>query len=140
MGRHILTSVVVAVYLFFIEFLFHAVILKGQYEGVQHMLRPEGENPAMFFSLLIIAYLIAGFLLTHVFGKGYQGHGIGEGVRFGLLMGVLLAVPSNLINYAVQPWPGSLVAIWIIGYIIEFTIAGVIIAAMYKPSASPAAA
>lgn len=34
MGRHVITSVVVAVYLFLVEFLFHAVILNDQYEGV----------------------------------------------------------------------------------------------------------
>ena len=56
-----------------------------------------------------------------------------KALRYGILIG-LLFVGNNLIMYAVQPLPAKLVIIWIVGGIIEAAIAGLILAAIYRPA------
>jgi len=137
MPKKLITGVVVAVYFFIIEYVLHGLILRGPYESVTHLLRAEGDMaPATFFVLLFVAYLIMGVLLTKVYAKGVEEGGVAEGVRFGLLMGMLMAVPTGMINFAVQPWPANIIITQMLGYVVEFAIAGVIISAMYKPESS----
>jgi hypothetical protein len=55
-----------------------------------------------------------------------------------MIMGAILAVPHSLINYAVQPWPATVVVTWIMGYFIEFIIAGVLVSLVYQPKTATA--
>jgi len=130
-SRYVLASVVAFVYFFAAEFVFHGVILSETYEnlqGIAHLARPEA-----LFMWFFVAYLVLGFVITYVFVRGYENKGLGEGVRFGLILGILIGVPNTLIRYAVEPWPGDIVVTFMVGYIIEYLIGGVLIALLYKP-------
>ena len=65
------------------------------------------------------------------FLRGYENAGLAEGIKYGAMMGVFFCAP-NLIFYAVQPLPGILVAQWCFGGLIEITLAGAILASVYR--------
>ncbi len=131
-SRYVIGSLVVFVYIFIFEFLFHGMLLTPLYMQAEQLMRPEPEFFG-YFHWIVIGELILAFFFCLIFTKGYEGKGIGEGVRFGLLVGIGFGVSSALITYAVHPFPGKLVLAWVIGYPVEMILAGVIIAAIYKP-------
>jgi hypothetical protein len=53
----------------------------------------------------------------------------------GILVGLVYAGP-HLISFAVQPLTFKILCGWIAGAVIQFTIAGAIVGAIYKPAAS----
>ncbi|HWR81899.1 MAG TPA: hypothetical protein VN285_01205 [Candidatus Deferrimicrobium sp.] len=130
--RYVLCALVVWVLIFVMEYLLHAVLLAGQYEQIRHILRPE-ESAGAFFFWVLLAELILAFGMTYIFIKGYENRGLGEGFRFGLLVGVTFSVSTSLVNYAVFPLPASLTAAYVIGYPVEMIVAGLAMAALYKP-------
>lgn len=85
----------------------------------------------IFLSNAIVAYF-----LSLVFTKGYEGKGIGEGVRFGLFMGLIVATPMAYATYATMPITYSLALQWFLYGIIQYVIYGVILAAVHGQKAS----
>jgi hypothetical protein len=79
---------------------------------------------------------VASLLFSYIFVKGYENKGLMEGVRYGLVIALAFGVSSSLIQYVVMQWPGSVIVTWIAGYLIEMAIAGVILAALYKPASA----
>ena len=74
---------------------------------------------ALFFTLLCTRYV--------------PSEGAGAGAMLGLLMGLVYAGP-HLISFAVQPLTFKILCGWIAGAVIQFTIAGAIVGAIYKPA------
>ena len=68
-----------------------------------------------------------------VFLRGYENKGLVEGVKYGAMMGVFFCAP-NLFWYAVQPLPGSLANQWCLGGLVEMTLAGAVLASIYRPN------
>lgn len=133
--RYFLASFVVWIYFFAVEFVFHGLILTGQYEGMKHVMRPEGDMGS-FFLWVILAYLILALGLCKIFIVGYQNRGVAEGIRFGLLIGITFGISHTFINHAVFPFPQDLTFAIAIGYIVEMILAGILIALIYKPKAA----
>jgi len=126
--RYLLSSFAGLIFILLFEWAFHDHFLAKYYMAQPQLWRPHGQAimPAIFLALLIFP-----FVLSFIFVKGYEGKGLPEGVRFGLVMG-LLFVPTHLIWYAVQPLQETLVAFWIIGGFVEMILLGIINAAIYK--------
>ena len=74
---------------------------------------------AFFLALLCTRFVPAG--------------GAGSSAGFALLV-VLVYVGNDLILYAVQPLTTKILCGWIIGDLIQFSVAGAIIGAIYKPA------
>lgn len=114
------------------DFVIHGVILGDVYMSMMNVWRPD------MMSLMWIMYVssfIFSFLMMYVFVKGYEGRGIPEGVRFGILIGLMTNGTGAFYQYAVYPLPFSLVMQWF-GYgLIEFILAGIAAAAIYRPLA-----
>ena len=126
--RYLLASLAVFVFVFVFEWVFHGSFLKGIYEQTAHLWRPKTD---CHMPVIIAAQLMFSFIFGFIFLKGYENKGIMEGVRYGVLIG-LLAIPANLISYAVMPLPIDLVVLWCTGGLIELILAGAILAAVYK--------
>jgi hypothetical protein len=124
-----------------IGFVVHGIMLGDTYRALWGVFRPETEMNGMMWMMFLSSALYL-LLFCYIFTKGYEGKGIGEGLRFGLLMGLFLSIPSALDQYVVYPLPPDLPAIWLVSGIVSFMIAGAIFAAIYKPdsAASPVAA
>ncbi len=126
--RYALASLAVFVFVVIFESLFHGRFLSGFYMQTRHLWRPAGE---MNTPVIVFAQLFFSFVFGYIFLKGYENKGIMEGVRYGILIG-LLAIPCHLIFYAVQPLSIQLVVLWCVGGLIEMIFAGAILAAVYK--------
>ena len=116
------------------DFVIHHVWLGGFYKAHAAWWRPEAEMTSML-PLMVLAQFLLAWLMTVVYEKGYEAGkpGLAQGVRFGLLIGLLLAGPANLLHLVVYPYPASLIASWLIGGLIQITLAGLVIGALYQP-------
>ena len=79
-SRYLIGSLVVFVYIFIFEFLFHGILLSSLYMRVEQLMRPETEIFG-YLHWIVIGELIMAFFFCLVFIKGYEGKGIGEGVQ-----------------------------------------------------------
>ena len=120
----------VAVFLVFevLDFIIHAKLLSPTYQSLAHLWRPDMMSKMW---LMHGGMLVFSFLFVYIFSKGYEGKGIAEGFRYGLVMGLLFSVPSAIHEYVIYPLPGSLCAQWLIYGLIEFVICGLVTAALY---------
>ena len=121
------------------NFLIHQVLLGGLYRSasMSALMRPEAEGQANLWIHFVTA-AIASFFFTLIFSKGYEGKGIGEGVRFGFYVGMLMSIPMAYDTYAEMPIPYSLALQWFIYGVIQFLILGIVIAAVYGKKDAPA--
>jgi hypothetical protein len=129
--RFVFASLAVFVVGMILDFIIHMVILKEVYEALASIWRADMN------SLMWIMYaftLIFAFLFVYIFTKGYEGKGIMEGVRYGLLIGLLMLLTGVFGQYVTYPLPFNLVIQWFIFGMIEFIILGIVAALIYKPA------
>ncbi len=128
--RYLIT--VAAVYAAFLamDFVIHSVILMPAYAALSALWRPD---MMAYMWLMYLTGCIMTFLFVYIFIKGYEGKGILEGLRFGLIIGLFMQVPGVWGQFMVYPIPFSLAIQWFIFGFIEFVVAGVIAAAIYRP-------
>jgi len=104
----------------------------GRYPGVY---RPNEVGPSNL-PVIFVGILLAMFVASYVYAKGYEGgSGIQEGMRFGVLMGLLVLGYSGIVNYAILNIGRRLAGSVAIAGLVEWTIAGIVIGAVYKPAA-----
>lgn len=125
-----LAFVALFTFVFASDFLIHGVWLKQAYQDSQALWRMPEEIPK-FMSFMIAGQLLASIAGSIIFAKGYEGKGIAEGIRFGLLMG-LWGAGYFLVQYAVSPLSGCLVASWVGAGFGQGIIGGVILALIYR--------
>ena len=92
----------------------------------------------MMMGVIFVSNLIVSYFLSLIFSKGYQGKGIGEGVRFGFYMGMIMATPMAYATYATMPITYSLALQWFLYGIIEYLIYGMILATVFGMKGSAA--
>ncbi len=130
--KWLLGSVAVLIVLVAMEYLLHSVILKTAYEQTSQLWRqPERQQMMLGWRLLGYAFfaLLFGFIYTH----GYQRKGaIGQGLRYGLYIGLLVFLPYNLVLYTMLPIPASVVVAWMAFGVIESLLAGLIFSLFYR--------
>lgn len=116
-----------------INFLVHGVWLMDTYRALADVFRPEAEMNSMMWMMMLggAVYL---FLFCYIFTKGYEGKGIAEGLRYGLLMGVFFTIPVAVDQYVVYPLTSSLAVTWFVVGVVTFMILGAIFSAIYKPT------
>lgn len=119
------------------DFVIHGVLLKSTYQlpELMHLWRPEMMSMMWVF---YIVYLFMAFFFTLIFSKGYQGKGIGEGVRYGLYVGFLMATPMAYMSYVSYPIPYGLALQWFIYGMVQYIILGIVVAAVYGKSGGAA--
>ena len=70
-------------------------------------------------------------VLTYIFTLNYEGKGIGEGVRFGLCIGMLLGA-IEIGKYSYMPVPIILMLSWVLAALLTGLGSGVILSLVYK--------
>jgi hypothetical protein len=112
-------------------FLIHAVLLKRDYLPIAGYYRQRGDEKMLFISLAYLSFAIGS---VWVYAKGVENKSwLGQGIRFGIAMWLVLAVPSFLIAYAVQPVPGMLVLKQVLFEGADKILLGILTAALYRP-------
>lgn len=117
------------------DMVIHQVWLGDFYRVHAQWWRPAAEMEAMR-GLMFVSQALLAALLAFIYMKGYEPAkgSVGQGFRFGVLMGLLLAMPSSLMNAVVYPYPSSLILSWLVGTLVEVTLAGMMIGYIYKKS------
>lgn len=136
--KYIIASVVVFVVFEILSFVIHNVLLGGTYQATASVWRTEAEMRANF-PIFLVTTLISSFLFVFIYTKGYEGKGIMEGVRYGLWIGLFVSIPMAFNSFATLPIPLSLAIQWFIYGAIQFIIAGIVVAAIYKPAPAASA-
>ena len=126
--RFIIASIAVFVAFEIIDAIIHMGILGKTYQSIT-IWRPDMMSKMW---IMHIGSLLLAFLFTYIFIKGYENKGIVEGLRFGIIIGLFANIPYGFYSYAMYPLPFSLCLQWFIYGMIEFSICGLITAAIYK--------
>ena len=116
-------------------YVIHEVMMGDTYEKLAAIFRPEAEMQSMMWIMMASGALMM-LMFCYIFTRGHEGKGIAEGVRYGVLIGLLMAGPMAIDQYVIFPVPGSVAMIWLISSIASLTIAGAIFAAIYKPDSA----
>ena len=110
----------------------HEIMLADTYQSLASIFRPEAEMMDMMWMMRVGSALVM-LLFCYIFTQGYEGKGVAEGVRYGALMGLFIAIPV-FDQHVVYPLPGDLAVNWFLTGVLGFIISGAIFAAIYKPS------
>lgn len=123
---------VVSVFVVFelIDFVIHSFILMDTYESLQHLWRDDMMD---YMWVMYITTFIWSVFFVYIFTKGYQNRGWLEGLRYGLLIGILMLVVGMFNQWVVYPLPIGLIVQWFVFGLIQFMICGVVAALIYKP-------
>jgi hypothetical protein len=88
---------------------------------------------------LVLGYgasLAGFFVFSYAYAKGYEGGaGLVEGLRYGVLIGLLLAVFAGVWGYVMMPISAVFAAAMIVDSIVEMAAYGVIVGLIYRPVA-----
>ena len=119
-------------------FLVHRVLLDDIYLQHKPMLRPEAQ--AMAIMPLVVGFSLIGFFaFAYAYAKGYEGgSGLQEGLRFGVLVGIMLCGFGAIWQYMAWPASTRLLLAWLIDFIVEFSVYGMVVGLIYKPSGAAA--
>ena len=121
-------------FMFLFGFLWYAKLMNGAHQEVPILWR----TPADFgnhFSSLVFGHIVMALFLTLLCARFVPAGGAGPCAKLGLLVALVYA-GANMITFAVQPLTTKILCGWVVGDLIQFTIAGAIIGALYK--AAPA--
>ena len=130
-GRVAAAAIVAWVVYLALSPLVNNVLLADLYARHAQLFRPQTE---MNVTLGLGAALAGFFVFAYAYAKGYEGGtGAVEGLRFGVIVGLLLAAFSVTWNYVVLPVAGALAAAWIVDVIVEMAIYGAVVGLVYKP-------
>ncbi|MCI0414723.1 hypothetical protein L0222_18250 [bacterium] len=135
--RFFISGIVIGIASLLLGFVIHANLLVGDYAQLTGLFRGP-EDAQKHFPFMLIAHFVLGFGFTWIYRKGVEAGkpAIGQGVRFGLAVAVLMTIPMYLIYYAVQPMPGMVVAKQIGFDVIGVILLGILAALLNPPSQS----
>jgi hypothetical protein len=133
--RYLAASIAVYAAYLALGFLIHGVILKPAYDSLKSVWRPDMQ------SKMWIEWMngfFTSFLFTYIFTKGYEGKGIMEGLRFGLIVGLFISIPMAYGTYMIIAVPYWLALQWFLYGTAQSIVGGAIVAAVYKPEGATA--
>ncbi|OGW67930.1 MAG: hypothetical protein A3H49_04335 [Nitrospirae bacterium RIFCSPLOWO2_02_FULL_62_14] len=132
--RLALASLAVFVVFFVVDGVVNNVLLTDLYKQTASVWRPDSEIQGNMW-LMWLGTLILAPLFTLIYTKGYEANkpGLGQGVRYGLIVGVLLSAPQCLVWYAVLPIPSVLAFWWFATGMVESIAAGAAVGLIYRP-------
>jgi hypothetical protein len=134
MKKKIVTASIVVFVLFIImDFLVHSVLLRGLYAETASLWRAPEAIQSLAWIILAVNAVIA-FLLVWLFAKGWEAGKpwLGQGVRFGLALGLLFSLPMGFSMYAIMPVPLMLGLGWFAGALAEIVIASIAAARVFR--------
>lgn len=111
-----------------LEAIVNFVILNSAYQSTASVWRPDMMSKMWIFHLVM---LIGSFFFAFVFSKGFENKGIAEGVRYGIYIGIWISVGKAYGTYAMVAIPYSLALQWFIYGVLEYVIAGVVLAFIF---------
>jgi hypothetical protein len=135
--KFIVAWIVLFVAWFLGSFVVHGLLLRSDYMQLANLFRTEGDEQK-YFPLMILAHVILSGALVWIYARGAEAKPwLAQGVRFGVAVALLTAVPTYTIYFVVQPMPGDVVIKQIVYDSILMIILGMIVAWLYRARAAP---
>ena len=132
--------IVVLVAWFLGSFLVHGVLLNSDYMQLPNLFRTEADAQK-YFPLMILAHVMLSGAFVWIYARGTEAKPwMAQGVRFGIAVALLTTVPTYMIYFVVQPMPGDMVIKQIVYDGVLMVILGMIVAWMYRNTATPSPA
>jgi len=131
--RFALASAAVFVVFAILEGIIHGVLLADIYQQTSSIWRPENDIQRNMW-LMWLGYLIFAPVFVLIYSKGYEANkgGLPQGIRFGLITGMLLSASQSLGWYVVLPIPGVLAFWWFVTGMVEAVAAGASVGVIYR--------
>jgi antibiotic biosynthesis monooxygenase (ABM) superfamily enzyme len=86
-----------------------------------------------------VANLILAAAAVLIYTRGVESKPwLGQGIRFGILLALVTAVPQSLVQWVVLPVSYRLAAQWIVGEGLLAVLVGILVAAVCRPQPEPA--
>jgi hypothetical protein len=137
MGKFLYRWLIVFVVMNGLDFLVHGMLLKNDYASIPQLMRAEADAQKHTI-YLIVAFAFMAAAMVWIYGRGIQNRPwLGQGLRFGLAMWVLISIPIFLIYFAVQPIPPMLVCKQILFELPMMLLIGITVGAVHKGQSSP---
>jgi hypothetical protein len=134
--KFLIAGIVASVLLIGFGFLVHGVIMTSDYEKIRNLFRPEAEAMANL-PIMLLAHVIMGFAFAWIYKQGVtNAPWLGQGIRFGIAVALLVPVPWYLIFYSIQPFPAQTVAKQLIFDSLSFLLIAIAVAFVYKTPAT----
>jgi magnesium-transporting ATPase (P-type) len=130
MGARFWISVVaIFVVSMLIGFVVHGFALHDDYAQLPNLMRTEADQMG-HFGWMILAHVLMALGFTWIYRKGREAGkpAIGQGLRFGAAVAVMMCIPMYLVYYTVQPWPEGIVVKQIVYDVIGMLLLGVVVA------------
>jgi hypothetical protein len=119
------------------NFLIHGMLLQASYFATPQLLR-EQQDASSHTPFLLFGFAIFTLGFVWIYAKGVEDKPwIGQGLRYGFAAWLIAAASRYVIYYAIQPWPGKVVAMQISLELIMMLVLGLAVAAILKRSPSP---
>ena len=119
--------------MFLLGGLWHLLLMSNFYEkyaGDRALVEPN-----MFF--IILGVLILASLMAYMYPQGYKGGSpLKEGLRFGVVIGLLWILPFNVIMVGVMGTAKTLVLVDTLWHLVEQGVGGIVIGYVYRSKSS----
>ncbi len=123
-----LAGLVGFVVMFILSGLWYMLIMDAFYREQVGALMREQYN----FIFIVLGYIVMAFLMSYIYPIGYKGGSPAkEGLRFGVLIGLLVWLSSNLILYGAHNMTFSATLVDSGWHVVEEGIGGLVIALVY---------
>lgn len=133
----LVSGFVIAVLYLGLDMFFHHYCMMKYYTAYAHLFRPMDRMMELRF-WGYLGYLIFGLLFTCIYSAGYEEgkSKAGQGIRYGLLVGLFYWGSHLLILFPHGPYPKRIYAGWFAIGVFEFVVLGFILAMIYKPKSA----
>jgi hypothetical protein len=129
--KFILSIVLIFVLSMVLGFITHGWALNDEYMATG-IFRSAAESEALF-PWMLLAHVILAFAFVSIYRRGVEEKPwVAQGVRFGVLVALLAAIPIYIIYYVVQPLPEMLVFRQAAYETVNIVILGLAVAWMYR--------
>jgi MFS family permease len=137
MQRWVVASIVVTLVVAILEMIIHGVALQPLYQQTAAVWRPQAEAQTLM-PLMWLGYAIFAPFFVWIYAQGLdpKKDAIGQGVRFGLMLGIGLSAMSSFIWYVVLPIPQTLAVAWFLAGVVVYIAAGMAVAMAYPVQAT----
>ena len=89
---------------------------------------------------MFVGLLFAMLVASYLYAKGYEGgNGLQEGMRFGVLIGLVMVGYAANVNYAIMNIGKRMAVYYALASLVEWVVVGMVIGSVYRPGPSPAA-
>ena len=131
-GKFLLRTIVVAVAMFALGYVGHQLILGPAYSSIIPIMRSQADMQAhMPFALISSLCFSAAFVWIYAQGQSTRPW-LGQGLRFGVAVWAIAAVPHYIANYTIEPWPGMFITKILVWEFIAMMTLGFVIAALSR--------